>query len=395
MTHKALSRTAIAIFGLALLLADLACSKKTDDTGWKAEVEAVDGVKTIHNPKTPRYGTFAFDLIEDLTIGSENDDAYFFPYSAGIAVDGEGRICVVDFSNKRVQVFDKQGLYVRTLGAVGQGPGEYRFPSSVMVEAVGNIVINDSARFLIYYSPEGLFQKRITLKTSLSIPMLGPGGTIMGTAPLSARAEGGPKNKLIQLGPDGEVLRTLAEYPACGVVQNLVIRHWYTCRLSACLRSADSLWYGFDQDYAVHVVDQEGRALFAFTKAESPVPISAEERTLTKREGIFTWESIGPGDPEKTDLGMPSHRPFWSSFISDDQGRLYVIRFKPITEKDVKTSEVDVFSKDGKYLYRMTWPFVPQVVKGGFLYEARQDEEAGLTRIIRHRITNWRDFKSE
>ena len=92
---------------------------------------------------------------------------------------------------------------------------------------------------------------------------------------------------------------------------------------------------------------------------------------------------------------MPSHRPFWSSFISDDPGRLYVIRFKPITEKDVKTSEVDVFSKDGNYLYRMTWPFVPQVIKGGFLYEVRQDEEAGLTRIIRHRITNWEDFRSE
>ena len=47
------------------------------------------------------------------------------------------------------------------------------------------------------------------------------------------------------------------------------------------------------------------------------------------------------------------------------------------------TSEVDVFSKDGIYLYRMTWPFLPQVIKGGFLYEVRQDESAGLTRIVR------------
>ena len=154
--------------------------------------------------------------------------SYLFPTGARIAVDNEGRICVVDFGNRRVQVFDKDGGFVRTLGGVGQGPGEYRFPSSVMIDSFGNIIVNDSARFLIYYSPEGLFQKKVTLKASLSLPSLGPGGTVIGTAPLSPRAEGGPKNRLLQLGSDGEVLRTLAEYPACGVVQNLVIRHWYT-----------------------------------------------------------------------------------------------------------------------------------------------------------------------
>jgi hypothetical protein len=380
---------------ISFVLSVQACSKKAAETGWKAEFEVVDGVKTVRNPETPRYGTFAFDLAEDLGLGSENDDASFFPNYGSIAVDSEGTICVLDFGNDRVQVFDKYGRYVRTLGRVGQGPGEYRFPSSVMADAVGNIVINDSARFLIHYSPEGLFQKRITLKTSLSVPLLGPGGTIVGTAPLSPRAEGGPKNKLIQLGPDGEVLRTLAEYPACGVVQNLVIHHWYACHISACLRSADSLYYGFDQDYTVHVVDTAGRALFAFMKAERPAPISAEERALTRKEGIFMRESFGPGDPEKTDLGMPGHRPFWSNFLSDDLGRLYIVRFRPITEKAIKTSDIDVFSKDGYYLYRMTWPFLPQVIKNGFLYEVRQDEAAGLTKIIRHRIRNWADFKSE
>jgi hypothetical protein len=94
-------------------------------------------------------------------------------------------------------------------------------------------------------------------------------------------------------------------------------------------------------------------------------------------------------------LGMPDHRPFFTRFYSDDLGRLYVVRFKPITEKDVASSDIDVFSKDGYYLYRMTWPFIPQVIKGGFLYEVRQDEGAGLTRITRHKIKNWADFRTD
>ncbi len=43
----------------------------------------------------------------------------------------------------------------------------------------------------------------------------------------------------------------------------------------------------------------------------------------------------------------------------------------------------------------MNWAFAPQVIKGGFLYEVRQDEDKGLTKIIRHRISNWGDFRSE
>jgi len=30
-----------------------------------------------------------------------------------------------------------------------------------------------------------------------------------------------------------------------------------------------------------------------------------------------------------------------------------------------------------------------------FAYEVRQDEDAGLTKIIRYRIANWGDFRSE
>jgi 6-bladed beta-propeller len=392
MAKKIFLAVVILISAMALGLSVSSCSKKTAETGWKAEIVVVDGVKTIHNPETPKYGTFAFDLVEDLTIGSETDDAYFFPYSAGIAVDGQGTICVADYGNERVQVFDKNGRYVRTLGRVGQGPGEYRFPSGVMIDADGNFIVTDGSRSLLAFSPQGLFLKKVVVKTDLSRPLLGPGGTIVGSVPPSPRAAAGPKNRLVLLSPDGRVLKTVAEYPACGVVQDLVIRHWYTCGLSLCLRSADSLYYGFDLDYQVHIVDPDGRALFAFTKAEKPVPLSSEEKALTRKEGIFTWE--GQGDPRKTDLGMPGHRPFWSDLISDDEGRLYVVRFQTILEKDKTTREVDVFSRDGLYLYRMTWPFLPQVIRGGCFYETRRDEE-GLTKIIRHRIKNWRDFRTE
>jgi len=376
--------------GLAFVPAS--CSKKGGEAAWKADIVTVDGVRTVRNPETPRNGTFAFDLVEDLVIGDEKSEAYFFPGWVTISVDDEGLIYACDSGNRRVQVYDKTGVFVKTLGRQGQGPGEYAFPSSVHIDDAGNIYVR-SSRSLVVFGPDGLFIKNVPLKTFLSALTLGPGGMIVGTTQPNPRTEGGPKNEFVQLGPDGEIQRTIARFPAYGVSKDQMLQHWYTGGISFCPRSKDSLYYGFSLEYEIDVVDGEGRSLLVFSKAEKAQGITGEERDLTREKGIYAWS--GMGDPKTADLGMPDHRPFFRNFASDDMGRLYVVRFRPITEKAIATRDVDVFSKDGTYLYQMTWPFIPQVIKGGFLYEVRQDEDQGLTRIIRHRIKNWGDFKAE
>jgi hypothetical protein len=392
MAKKAILAVALVVSALAIVLAASSCSRKAAETGWEAVVEVVDGVKTVRNPETPKYGTFAFDLVEDLVIGDEKDEAYVFPGQALLNVDGQGRFFVCDWGNRRVQVYDENGLYARTLGRQGQGPGEYVMPGGVLLDAAGNAYITSGPSFVVF-GPDGVFRKNILIKSFLSTKILGPGGTIVGTLQPRVQEEGGPKNRLVQLSPEGETLRTLAEFPAFGASPGQMLLHWYSGRLPFSPRSEDSLYYGFSLDYKIYVVDGEGRPLLAFSKAEKEQGITGEEADLTRTDGIWAW--YGQGDPKSAPLGMPDHRPFFTSFLSDDLGRLYVVRFKPITEKDVTSSDIDVFSKDGYYLYRMTWPFVPQVIKAGFLYEVRQDEEAGLTRIIRHRITNWGDFKAD
>jgi hypothetical protein len=392
MAKKAFWAVALVVAAFSFILTTSACSKKAADAGWKAEVEIVGGVKTVRNPEAPRYGEFAFDLVEDLVIGDEKDEAYFFPGWVTITIDEAGTVYACDSGNRRVQVYDKNGVFVRTLGRQGQGPGEYSFPSAVYLDQAGDAYIG-TGRALVVFDREGVFKKNVQVKTFLSTMILGPGGTFIGTTQPNIRAEGGPKNTLVQLGPDGEIQRTLAVFPAYGASPGQMLLHWYSGEIAFCARPENSLFYAFSLDYLIHVVDGEGRELFAFSKAEKSQGISGEEADLTREDGIFAW--FGQGDPKTAPLDLPDHRPFFQRLLSDDHGRLYVIRFRPITEKAMTTSEVDVFSKDGIYLYRMTWPFLPQIIKGGFLYEVRQDESAGLTRIVRHRIANWGELKAE
>ncbi|MCK7541180.1 MAG: 6-bladed beta-propeller [Marinilabiliales bacterium] len=383
---------ALAISAIPILLSFPACSKRAATPGWEAETEVVDGVRTIRNPETPRYGSFAFDLVKDLAIGEEKDDRYFLPGWVFIDIDSAGTIYACDSGNRRVQVFDRSGGFVRTLGRQGQGPGEYSFPSAVYLDQAGDACIG-TGRSLVVFDRDGVFKKNIPVKTFLSTMILGPGGTIIGTTQPNIRAEGGPKNTLVQLGPDGERQRTLAVFPAYGASPGQMLLHWYSGQIAFCARPGDSLYYAFSLDYLIHVVDGEGREFLAFSKAEKSQGISGEEADLTREAGIWAW--FGAGDPKTAPLGHARPQAVLPRLLSDDLGRLYVIRFLPITEKAVTSSEVDVFSKDGIYLYRMTWPFLPQVIRGGFLYEVRQDEEAGLTKIIRYRIANWKDFRLE
>ncbi len=59
-----------------------------------------------------------------------------------VAVDAEGRVYVVDDWNSRVQVFDRDGAYLTTLGnSWGPNSGQLRGPTGVAVDVLGNVYV--------------------------------------------------------------------------------------------------------------------------------------------------------------------------------------------------------------------------------------------------------------
>lgn len=63
---------------------------------------------------------------QDLLIGGPDaGPVYEFYRPRGVAVDTVGDIYVLDGGNDRVQVFDADGRFIRSIGGEGQGPGEF------------------------------------------------------------------------------------------------------------------------------------------------------------------------------------------------------------------------------------------------------------------------------
>jgi len=360
---------------------------------WKGKIETKEGIKFIRNPSKPAYGEFIFELEEDLSLGGDPaQEKYYFPRGVSLNVDDEGNIYVCDLGNRRVQKYDQSGKYVTTIGRVGQGPGEYTFPSRVHFNSEGDICVS-GGREIVYFTRNGDFLRKVSLKATLNYFILGPKGTIVGK---QQPWPNNPVETLLQLNAEGDVIRTIAEFPSLGSVKKgVIIMHWYKPIIGLALAPPDSFWYGYSAEYKLYLADSEGQTKLIVTKDEKPALISSREKEATREKGIFAWIGYIPGQMPMELVAFPRHRPFFGSwFLTDDAGRLYVPRIKSILD-ETKRMEFDIFSQNGIYLYKTIFNFTPNLIKKGYVYEIHRDESTEETKILRHRVKNWSQFKTE
>ena len=103
-----------------------------------------------------------FSLKEDLAIGADSgDENLMFGSVADIGLDAAGNIYILDWENMRVQVFNHQGKFLRSIiGKQGQGPQEVATLGGVAVSPAGTIAVLDrGGNKVLILSPEGEFRR--------------------------------------------------------------------------------------------------------------------------------------------------------------------------------------------------------------------------------------------
>ena len=79
-----------------------------------------------------------------------------FSKPTNVAVDKDGNLYVADTWNDRVEVFDADGTFIRTLGKNGDGPGDFARPKGIAIDADGHVWVADSMlNRLQVFTPEG------------------------------------------------------------------------------------------------------------------------------------------------------------------------------------------------------------------------------------------------
>jgi DNA-binding beta-propeller fold protein YncE len=121
---------------------DRLSSVTVDPRGDRVFAVDIGGVNSEH------HRVRVFDSVKGnhlFDIGSRGSGPGEFNLPRDLAVGKDGQMFVVDGGNFRVQVFDRDGKFVRTFGAAGKQVGNFARPKEIATDRSGNVYIVDTA----------------------------------------------------------------------------------------------------------------------------------------------------------------------------------------------------------------------------------------------------------
>jgi DNA-binding beta-propeller fold protein YncE len=132
---------------------DRLTSVTVDPAGSRIYVTDIGGVDS-QNHRIRVFDAVKGDHLMD--IGKRGTGGGEFNLPRDVAIGKDGRLYVADGGNFRVQVFDKDGAFIKSFGKVGKTPGTFARPKEVATDTEGNVYVVDTAfgNFQIF-SPEG------------------------------------------------------------------------------------------------------------------------------------------------------------------------------------------------------------------------------------------------
>jgi sugar lactone lactonase YvrE len=94
--------------------------------------------------------------------------------AGNITIGPDGNVYVSDSGNARVQVFTRQGRFIRQFGSFGNGKGQFIRPFDLVVDGAGNVyVADDQAQTLSKFSPVGKVDWQIGVGVSTDPDLIG------------------------------------------------------------------------------------------------------------------------------------------------------------------------------------------------------------------------------
>ena len=137
-----------------------------------------------------------------------------FRQPTDVAWDSEGNIYITDgYINSRVAKYDKNGDWVKSWGTKGNGPGQFNLPHAIAIDRNNNIYVGDrSNRRVQVFDTEGKFLRMFTIDVPPP-PGIPPVNGATPTGPRLAAVIGAPNSICITPGPNQVMYVGESTYP--------------------------------------------------------------------------------------------------------------------------------------------------------------------------------------
>jgi hypothetical protein len=366
---------------LAVAIGSLSCGGASDAAvAWDGAVRDSAGVEIVENSGTPLWREGEdWTFTEVVRVGTpEGEPEYEFGRIGGMVVLSDRRIVVADQLAQHLRFFSPDGVYERTVGRRGQGPGE--FGGAALIPRLGpgdTVLVFDRANQRVHViAPDGTWVESFSTlpqggyRLGLFLDAMPPGRLMTYDFPLR-QSDGTPTHTtdiLLELDLHGTVLDTMARLPTWLVdlapgesapfyteavdvalcEGGLAIGHNYQYR---------SVWYG-----AGGVVRR-----IVSLPSERP-PLTDEDRSVMigRYDQLMRANNVPAARAAqvRANIHFTETYPHYTQFVCGPAGTLLVQRVRPLSalreeeRSRLRTDlqrppgglEWDAFDREGRYL---------------------------------------------
>ena len=365
----------------------------------------------------------AISVPPSVRIGEGEAREFAFSRISGLGLDTNGYLYVSDAQEDRVDVFALDGRHLATIGRRGQGPGEFRYPTSLAISPAGDLLVRDQSRLQRFTRPEASSPatRFVAVVTALGMydwmsqraGVIDRDGTFHAPRSYSTgRSDVQTHHQMIvRIAPDGAARDSLVapQYPdqpapyarvmlsassgrmlnGLGYAPFSPIRIWAST-VRGTIISGDA------RSYLLVETDGRGRELRRFARAWTPVAIDAQERRDSLRAMRGRLDSIPvplsevQGMSNEVRAGrLPEVYPAYRELAVSAEGVLWVRRWSRAGERG--RSVFDIFDEEARFLGTLAVSAELRadpvlVIRGGYAAGVESDPETGLERIVRFTV---------
>ena len=406
-------RKRFALFGAVLFAA--ACGGGAEGGAeWSGTVEDSAGVQIVRNSLQPIWGEGeAWGFEEVLSIGeAAGDPDYRFGQIAGLDATSDGRILVLDNQAQHIKVFSADGVFERTVGQAGSGPGEFGPGAAVlMVGAADTVIVPDAGnqRVNVILLGEGestsfplSFEEGIPMRWQISNS---------GVLAVQRRALNLPNQDVVDVdliarqAYDGTIVDTLLTPPRGETFSfggGLPEFHFFAPEPMWTLLNDGTFVHAVNDDYRINVAGPDASLTRVITMPSEPIPVSEQDKEIITGMimGLMEEQGVPPQalDGIKQGISYEDVFPAFTQMRNGPEQSLWVQRISVPSDMtadeqenwnpllDQGSDEWDVFDAEGRFMGFVTMPerFTPFSLRGDLFYGVWRDEfEVQYVKVLR------------
>lgn len=337
------------------LLFFAACSGGVIGIEENGVIKIIDGVRVFQNSDKPSVEELVIAPREVFRLKGMEEEAIEdkereFAWPRGLDIDSCGNIYVLDFSTASVKKFSKDGIFIKSFGGFGNGPGEVKRP--FMIAVLNDVVFVPSywMNRMVTFDTEGNFLGNIPVKGKYPISLERVGSDrFIGYVSHRYRVKKAVywRFNLVLMDAEFNVLHTLRRYI---VTYDRSYNHYQDC-YTAYAVGKDKIFVAQDskEKYRINVFDFNGRLLHAIEKSYQKVEFNQKELDELNN----TLWLINKRDGRRTFIPIKSrYKKTINHMFCDNEGRLLVNASIKRDDSNHYDFWVDVF-RDGKFLRKV------------------------------------------